>query len=427
LAEFENPDRLLAAAGHMRSAGYQRLDAFSPFPIHGMDRVLGVRPTRLPWLVLAAGLLGGMGALAFQWWTNAVDYPYRISGKPMFSLPANIPVTFEVTILAAACAAFVGMLVLNGLPRLANPIFRSERFRSATTDRFFLLLESGDPAFDATQAVNELQRVGVRSVEMLTADIESQSLPRVIPMTLAVLGALALIPPVMIASSRGTTSEKPRLHNFFDMDFQPKFKSQTPATLFADGRAMRPRVAGTVAWGTPLQDQALLRGIAKATQAPEAAEQATAAAATPSGSDAEAGPTSGEPSIGAPNWVTEIPMPVTPELINRGRERFNIHCAVCHGRAGYGNGLASQRALELEQGTWVPPTSLHADHVREQPVGQLFHSITHGVRKMPAYGPQTSVEDRWAIVLYLRALQRSQNASVEDVPEELRPTLREMN
>ena len=113
--------------------------------------------------------------------------------------------------------------------------------------------------------------------------------------------------------------------------------------------------------------------------------------------------------------------------MRRGRQRYNIVCATCHGRAGDGDGPVSVRALALEQGTWVPPTSIHADHVRKQPAGKLFSTITNGVRKMPGYGDQISPEDRWAIVLYLRALQRTRDAAPDDLtPEEL-AKLRELN
>ncbi len=138
-------------------------------------------------------------------------------------------------------------------------------------------------------------------------------------------------------------------------------------------------------------------------------------------------PAEAAPEEPEPNWVREFPLEVTEELMRRGQDRFNIYCAACHGQMGAGNGLSSLRALELQQGTWIPPTSLHAEHVVEQPVGQIYHTIKHGIRKMPAYGSQILPEDRWAIVLYVRALQRSQNATLQDVPADLRNTLREIN
>ncbi len=414
LAEFETQGDLVAAAREVRARGYTKLDAFSPFPIHAMDEALGVQPTRLPWIALVAGVTGGLVALLIQWWTNAVDYPFLISGKPRFSLPANIPVTFEVIILSAAFAAFFGMLALNRLPKLANPLLRNERFLRATNDGFFLLVDAQDERFDPHATSEMLDGVNARHVELLADTGESSRVPRFVVLVGAVLITLALLPPVMIASARSTTSDKPRLHTFFDMDFQPKFKSQTTSTLFTDGRAMRPRVEGTIPRGQ-LKDSRFDLGVN-----PDA-EIATAEA-----SDPVVSPTS-PPPTDTTAWVTEFPLPITDELMQRGRQRFNIHCAICHGRAGQGNGLASQRALELQQGTWVPPTSIHAEHVQRQPVGELFNTITNGVRKMPAYGHQISPEDRWAIVLYMRALQRSQDSSIEDVPEELKSTLREMN
>ena len=109
-------------------------------------------------------------------------------------------------------------------------------------------------------------------------------------------------------------------------------------------------------------------------------------------------------------------VPVTMELMQRGRERFGIYCQPCHGAAGYGDGMVNVRAMELvnlgTNGTvWVQPKSVHDDDIREQPVGRIFNSITNGVRTMPPYGPQIPVSDRWAIVAYVKALQRSQNAA----------------
>ena len=149
LVEFDNVDDLIAGAKIVRDAGYTRWDAHTPFVVHGLDRAMGVRATKLPFLVLIGGAIGLAAGLGLQWWTNAIDYPFVIGGKPLFSLPANIPVAFETTILVAAITALVGMLGLNRLPQLYHPLFNSSRFKRATDDRFFISVEEVDPIFDA--------------------------------------------------------------------------------------------------------------------------------------------------------------------------------------------------------------------------------------------------------------------------------------
>jgi mono/diheme cytochrome c family protein len=110
--------------------------------------------------------------------------------------------------------------------------------------------------------------------------------------------------------------------------------------------------------------------------------------------------------------------------MEHGQHAFGIYCAPCHGLSGYGDGIVSKRAESLEEGTWVPPLSLHQDSVRQRPNGEIFQIITNGIRTMPAYGVQIDERNRWSIVLYVRALQRSQNASIEDVPADQRDQLR---
>jgi hypothetical protein len=148
LAEFASPQDLLRAAARVRDAGYTKWDAHTPFPVHGLDGAMGIKTTRLPFLVLAAGVVGAVSGLLMQWWMNAVDYPLIISGKPFNSLPADIPVTFELAVLLASLTAFCGMLVLNALPRFHHPLFTNRAFRRATTDAFFLAIEAKDPRFD---------------------------------------------------------------------------------------------------------------------------------------------------------------------------------------------------------------------------------------------------------------------------------------
>jgi hypothetical protein len=167
LVEFETAGDILAAAAKVRDAGYTRWDAHTPFPVHGLDRAMGLSDTKLPWIVMAGGTFGCLGGLALQWWTNAVNYPFVISGKPFWSIPANIPVTFELTVLFSALAAFLSVILLNGFPRWHHPVFSSERFRRATTDRFFVSIEAEDPLFDESKTPAFLRGLGGLNVERL--------------------------------------------------------------------------------------------------------------------------------------------------------------------------------------------------------------------------------------------------------------------
>jgi hypothetical protein len=164
LAEYATPDALVRAAEAVRDAGYTRWDAHTPFPVHGLDTAMGIRPTRLPYLVLGAALTGTTGGLLMQWWMNAVNYPIIISGKPFNSLPADIPVTFELTVLLASLTAFIGMLVANGLPRFHHPLLVKDAFRRVTTDGFFLAIEAGDPRFEAGATERLLSGAGATRV-----------------------------------------------------------------------------------------------------------------------------------------------------------------------------------------------------------------------------------------------------------------------
>jgi mono/diheme cytochrome c family protein len=210
------------------------------------------------------------------------------------------------------------------------------------------------------------------------------------------------VPLAFIARAYFATSSKPRIHIIQDMDNQPRFKTQAASELFPDRRAMRPRVEGTVARGRLDEDDHYHRGYRRRLD-----------------------PASGQ-------WTIEFFNGLPPQvrldeaLLRRGRERFNIYCAVCHGYDGYGNGPVNQRALELAElastrkdigSAWVPPTSLHT--VRDREDGHLFNTITNGIRTMPGYGAQIAEADRWAIVAYVRALQLSQAVPADSLgPEE---------
>ncbi len=388
LAEYETTDQLLEASAKVRDAGYRYWDTHTPFPVHGIDEAMGIRRTILPLIVLCCGITGCATGLLLQWWTSSIYYPVIISGKPMFSLPAFIPVTFELTILFSAFGAVFGMLALNGLPRLYHGVFNSKRFNQRmTTDRFYISIEARDPRFSIEQTRNLLEETQPSMIE-LVEEPASAAIPHLLKkyvvLVMTIILTLSLIPPALIARARSRTSEVTRLQLIWDMDQQPKFRTQSVNPLFADGRAMRPQVPGTVARGEGMIDSHLHRGLING------------------------------------QWAKTNALPLTEALLSRGQQRFNIYCAQCHGMDGYGSGPVAVRAERLQEGTWVAPLSMHDQVVKDREDGHIFNTITNGIRTMPAYGDQIKVEDRWAIVAYIRALERSQNARIEDVPADRR-------
>ncbi|EMI55604.1 quinol:electron acceptor oxidoreductase subunit ActD [Rhodopirellula sallentina] len=545
VAEFSDVDSLLAACERVRDAGYTKADAFTPFPVHGIDKALGIKPTVLPWIALAAGGLGTCTALAMQIWMNGIDYQYIISGKPYISLPAFIPVSFELTILFASFGTFFGMWALNGLPKFSNPMFTSPRFDRATDDTFFLYLDAKDQRFDEDGAKALLGDLGGEYIEPVVDDDSSKKIPTGLLVGLAVVIALSLIPALAVARMRVTKSSSPRFHIFPDMDFSPAKDAQQISTLFADGRAMRPNVPGTVSRGDldwdvdfhtgidmeklaqidaprarqlvammqsdvevdqadgqvageeaeeateaveetteteepkaedakseepaaeeaemkeeaaeeessqetetaseedasqeepaevePATEEATVEGSGEESEemaaeeetteepAAEESEPAPAESEEPETKKPEApaalAPASG-PTVDTTPWLTENPLAIDQAVLERGQQQFNIYCSVCHGMNGRGNGLVNQRAQRILATTWTPPSNLHDETLYQDayPDGKLFSTISNGIRKMPGYASQIRAKDRWAIVSYVRALQASQNASLEDVP-----------
>ena len=167
MAEFDTPTKLVKAAERVRLAGFKKFDAYSPIPIEELSEAMGMQRTRLPLIVLLGGICGGLGGYGLEYWTQVIAYPMNIGGRPFHSWPHFIPVTFETTVLGAALAAFVGLWVLNGLPQPYHPVFNVPAFDRASRDRFFLVIETSDPRFDAhrTRAfLRELSPIGVSDV-----------------------------------------------------------------------------------------------------------------------------------------------------------------------------------------------------------------------------------------------------------------------
>ena len=164
VAEFETPEALLAAAARARDAGYKRMDAYSPFPVEGLNDALGQRPTFLPVVVFLGGLIGGVGGYLLQYVTAVHTYPLNVAGRPLHSWVMFLPVTFECTVLGASLAAVFGMLGMNGLPMPYHPLFNVPRFALASQDHFFLSIRAVDPKFDLVQTRQFLEGLGARAV-----------------------------------------------------------------------------------------------------------------------------------------------------------------------------------------------------------------------------------------------------------------------
>lgn len=468
MAEYSDEHQLLEAARKVRDSGYTDTDAFTPFPVHGIDHALGIKPTVLPFIVLCCGFTGLCLALTMQYWMNGVDYMYIISGKPMGITPASIPVSFEMTILFSAFSTFLGMIALNKLPRFSNPVFTSPRFDRATDDKFFLYVSASDKYYNR-ESVKEL--LGGTSPDVLEEVVDDSSpaeLPRFVWLGALLLVLTGLIPLMIVLNIRESFSDKPRFHVFLDMDFQPKKKAQQQTTVFADGRTMRPQVVGTVgrgqleeqdafylgydpntlaatSWLTPAKLVSVQDGTAQPpAEVPATEQSAKQEEAKPAETSAQA-PVS-EPAVPAADpaqapapvvppapaaeapekpWITELPIEANEENMKLGELKFQIYCATCHGYAGYGDGLVHKRADALAQGTWLPPTSMHIDRVKAQPVGKIFNTISKGQGKMAGYANAITPKERWAIVLYVKALQRSRDAKLDDIPVEKRSSLEE--
>jgi hypothetical protein len=167
LAEFATPHDLYRACERVRDAGYTKWDAHTPFPVHGLDRAMGMRRSPMPFIVLGMALLGAAAGFGLQYWVHSIEYPLTISGKPTFAWPAYVPITFELGILFGSLGAVFGMLGLNQLPMHWHPLFSSTPFERASNDTFFISIESWDPKFDAGKTVQFLQGIGARRVELV--------------------------------------------------------------------------------------------------------------------------------------------------------------------------------------------------------------------------------------------------------------------
>jgi len=372
LGIFDSSQQLLDAIPAVKARVSGRLDAYTPYPIHGIDAALGLRKSPIGGMVFVMGLIGAISAVAFELWSEGVDYPLVTGGKPIFSWQAFVPIMFEVTVLFACFTAGLGMLfLLNRLPFFRHPMLHSKSMPLITRDKFALAVEADGKAIDidVDAIAAALREAGAQTIEVLEQPaplglLSPNFLMRVvlgIGITCFVAGYLTYwgvkLFPVTI----------PIVH----MLDQPRLDPEREDSFFKDGFGMRMPVAGTVPMAelpftiTKQEDAAILAN----------------------------------------------PLPRTESVLKKGQKNFNTYCSVCHGALG--NGVPS-----LTAAYGAKPANLASDSIRQLPDGEIYYVIMRGKNAMPSYAADLSEDERWSVVNYVRVLQRALNAKDSDIPQE---------
>jgi len=363
---FETPGALLDAIAALRGKGVDGLEAYTPYPVHGLDEALGQERSPLGMMVLVLGIAGAALALLLQWWTSAVDYAIPTGGKAVFSWQAFVPIVFELTVLFATFTAGLGMLLLlNRLPFFGHPVLHSRAIRSITRDRFALAVESWDGALDAAAAEGALREAGAASIEEVPFPVYEPWSPRTWLRTGAAVALSCLLAGAALYAS---IKLFPVLRPMVAMHEQPRLDTFQPSAFFRDGHGMQLPAPGTVARGhLPF---------------PYATPEAASALGNP--------------------------LPRTAATLQEGRRLFDDHCAVCHGAVGDG-------VPTLSSAYGAKPANLHSAAIRGYTDGRLYGVIVLGKNSMPAYAADLSEGERWEVVHYLRALQRARDAKEGDL------------
>ena len=368
-ALFNTPDEIIRAAEETAKAGFSKFDVHTPYPVHGMDRAMRLRPSRVGLFAFVFGMLGAFSAVSFISWVTVADYPLVIGGKPFWSWPAFVPISFELTVLSTAVLSTIAMIVFYfKFPNNAHPLHDTAYMKRVSSDKFGLTIQADDPKFEEKSVRAFLSKAGGRDIAAVTIDREVLD-HRMRFFDLKFLGVLAVVALTVSAVTYFSLNKMLNMQPFNWMAEQGKLKAQQPSTFFADGIGMRRPVEGTVARGF----------------FPYAFK--------------------GRPDDAGKFLVN--PLLPTRAVLERGRQKFLTFCSPCHGNFAHGDSRL--------QGQFPSPPTLHSDKVRNWPDGNIFHVITEGQNAMPSYAVQIRPDDRWAIIHYLRALQRAEHAKETDL------------
>lgn len=365
---FDTPDEIMHAAAEATKR-YRKFDVHTPYPVHGMDDAMGMGESPIGWLTICIGTTCMLLMLTFISWTVLVDYPNVWAGKPWWNLLAYVPILFETTILTGAVSTVIIMFtVVFGLPRNNHPLHDTPYMQRTSDDKFGLCIEATDDAFGEDTAKSFLESLGAKNILPIHYDAAEADSGFRLTSPLFVL-FLAIV----IVGAAGTSyfllNRMVFLPPYNWMSVQDKYSAQSANNFFKDGRTMQRPVEGTIP-----------RGYLP------------------------------EPYADKPDEMGKYainPLPRTAEVFAMGKLQFESKCSVCHGYYGQGDSRLPSDAFPAGK-------SLHSKTVANWTDGRIYHVITYGQNVMPAYAKQLTKEERWAVVHYIRALQRSLNPKETD-------------
>ncbi|MBS1519287.1 MAG: DUF3341 domain-containing protein [Bacteroidetes bacterium] len=369
-ALYNTPNEITLAAAEVAGKGYKNFDVYTPYPMHGMDDAMGMPPPKIGYVSFIFGITGTGLALLMMIWMSSINYPNIIGGKPFFGLPGAIPITFESTVLLCGIATVLGLIILfSKMPKLNSPLNNTEFMSRVTSDKFGLVIQADDEKYiedEVLKLFSETKAFEVQDIYYRESNLIQKTPLFDWRFTAAIIGT-ALITAVVSYVTLNYVLYETVPFNW--MWKQGRIDAQSRSDFFPNKSGMRDPVTGTVARGFMPYEYA-----------------------------------------GMPDSAVKLlsnPVAVTKKSIERGQERFNIYCSPCHGYFGDGDGRLRDQ--------FPKPPSLHNQKVKNWSDGNIFHVITNGQNVMPSYAEQVSKEDRWAIVNYIRALQRAKDASEEDL------------
>lgn len=368
-ALFENADSIINAANKVNKAGYKKYDIHTPYPVHGMDDAMGLEPSKIGYLTILLGLTGLTLITSFIYWINVIDYPQVIGGKPLFSLPAYIPIMFEVTILLGAVGTVAILLIFYfKFPNNSHPLHDTNYMKNVSSDKFGITIESTDEKFNIDEIKSLFSSLGASKIEEIYYEEETLNFNPTI-LDKKFIGGLIVIAVFTSFSAYMHLNKLLYLPPLDWMSKQPRLSAQSQSPVFADGFGMRTPVMGTVAKGfIPYQYK--------------------------------------DNQADASQFMVN-PLEVNERNLIIGKKKFLTFCSPCHGNLG--------NALSRLRGQYPVGPTLHSDKVKNWTDGDLYHVITVGQNVMPGYEKQITRDERWSIVLYIRSLQRAFNANEEDL------------